>query len=138
MKLEPEAIEAFFLPETFVPINLRHGLQRYIEEGIPAGNFLEAILRNDLKGACHSGDPVTVTHLPSIVKWLWNFAPMNCHGSESSVRGWTEARQRDAMKIKEGEVDDDNDRMRDGPRRIRGQMARRTHEQRESSPDRYL
>lgn len=138
MRLEPEALEAFWMPETFVPANLRPGLQRYIEDGIPTGSFLEYVLCNDLKMACLKADPVTGQYLVSIVKWLWNYAPMDCHGSEYNVRGWMDARQRDAMRIKDGEAEDDRDRMREGPRRIRGQRIERTHEEKESSMDKYV
>lgn len=127
MKLEPEAIEAFFDTDTFVPENLRPGLKRYIEDGVPVGSFLEAVLCNDLYKAVFKVDPITFLHLVTVVRWLWNFAPMDCHGSDAKVRGWIEARQHDAHK------DDDHDRMRDTPRR-----SGRTHEQKESSQEKYI
>lgn len=101
MKITLEAAEAFDLLDTYVPVNLRHGIQKYIEHGIPPGNFLEAVLCNDLKGACFSGDPFTVKYLPTLVRWLWNYAPLNCHGADHKVRTWIEINKMDAMEAKE-------------------------------------
>lgn len=129
MKLDQEAIEAFQIPDTYVPENIRGGIERYIECGITGGNFLEAVLCNDLKGACFSADPVTVNFLPSIVRWLWNYAPHQCHGSENHVRGWVDARQHDMAQ----EVNHN-----DGPRQIRGKQPSRTHEQKESAQDKFV
>lgn len=94
--LDAEALEAMTAADTFVPENLRPGLQRFIESGIPVGSFLDAVLRNDLTNAVLRADPITFQHLPTVVRWLHNFAPANCHGNENHVVGWMDARQHDA------------------------------------------
>lgn len=98
MRLDQDAIEAFRLPDTFIPCHLRGPLQAHIERGAPVGSFLDAVLINDLKAAVFSADPITLRHLPTIVRWLWNFAPLQCHGNENHVRGWIDARQNDLRK----------------------------------------
>jgi len=101
VEIEPEAIEAFYFTDTFVPPSLRDGLIAYIEIGRSTGSFLTAVLCNNLQQAVFRADPATLPHLPTVVRWLWNFAPAQCHGSENHHRGWMDARQRDLEIEKE-------------------------------------
>lgn len=98
MNMEPEAIEAMDIDDTFIPQHLRDGIIAYIEIGRPVGNFLEGIICNDLKRAIFSAHPGVLVNVPSIVRWFWNFAPATCHGNENHYRGWIDAKQSAALK----------------------------------------
>jgi len=41
-----------------LPEGLRGGMNRYIEHRVPPGNFLTAVLSNDLRRACERADDV--------------------------------------------------------------------------------
>jgi len=73
-----------------VPEHLRGGLQRYIEQGIKPGDFLTAVLENDLMEAMGRGDLASLAGLFGLCGWLYNEAPAACHGSEAKVRKWIE------------------------------------------------
>ncbi len=79
------------MPEPIIPPHLEGGLTRYLEDGIPPGSFLEAVLSNDLKEACSRGDSESLAGLVDLVCWLYNHAPMNCWGSPERVRDWIAA-----------------------------------------------
>ena len=57
------------------------GVQRYLEHGIRPGDFLTAVLCNDLKEACGRADFTNRYLLFDIVNWLYNEAPLGSWGS---------------------------------------------------------
>ncbi len=67
------------------------GLQRWIEDGIPPGSFLTAVLENDLKHACEQADIENRYLLFDIVSWLYNESPGGCWGSPEQVEAWRAA-----------------------------------------------
>lgn len=71
-----------------VPEHTRGSLSRYIEQGIPPGDFVHSVLCNDLKGACGRADDINRCTLFDIVAWLYNCAPGTCWGSEEKVDHW--------------------------------------------------
>ena len=76
------------LVESDVPEQLHDGLVHYVGERRPVGQFLTAVLSNDLKGACARADVICQVHLHSLVFFLYNYAPGGCWGSPEHVRGW--------------------------------------------------
>jgi hypothetical protein len=73
---------------------LRAGLDRWISHGIPPGDFLVAVLCNDLNGAVRRADSENIQHLPEIVNWLREHAPLTSWGSPQAVQRWKLSRQR--------------------------------------------
>jgi hypothetical protein len=71
-----------------LPEGLRGGMNRYIEHRVPPGNFLTAVLSNDLRRACERADDVNRHLLFEIVGWLYNEAPSPCWGSPEKVAAW--------------------------------------------------
>lgn len=71
-----------------LPEHIRGGIKRYIEEKIPPGGFLTAVLSNDLVRSFASADHVNRHMMFDIVKWLYNEAPKNCWGSPERVKAW--------------------------------------------------
>lgn len=80
--------EAMNDPDTYVPNHIRDGIKNYIENGIPNGSFVTAILANDLREACGRADAWNSRALVTIVSWFWNFAPSPCWGSQEKVTAW--------------------------------------------------
>jgi len=85
--------------EFYIPERMMEGLDRYIEKGIPTGDFLYAVLSNNLWFAVNHGDEENLKNLPAYIGYLVNKAPSNCWGSPEIVKEW--------MK-KKRELDDEN------------------------------
>jgi hypothetical protein len=76
------------LIECDVPGHLHEGLIEYIAARREVGQFLRAVLSNDLKEACAYADAISSVGLKSIVLFLYNFAPGPCWGSPQHVDAW--------------------------------------------------
>jgi len=70
--------------------DLIDSLRRYVENGIPTGGFLRAILANDLKEACARADSYNRHSLFYIVEYCCNEIPSNSWGSYEKVDCWIE------------------------------------------------
>jgi len=66
----------------------KEGIERYVEQGVPLGDFLLAVLSNDLKGAFGRADDENRRDLYEIVQWCYNEIPSDCWGSPEKVRQW--------------------------------------------------
>lgn len=64
------------------------GLIEYIAARRPTGQFLRAVLSNDLKEAVARADPVSRLRLYELVVFLYNYAPGSCWGSPERVEAW--------------------------------------------------
>jgi hypothetical protein len=62
------------------------GLTRYIEEGIPPGDFLTAVLCNDLMDAIGKADSENIRNLPAYAAYLYNKAPIGSYGSRKAFK----------------------------------------------------
>lgn len=71
-----------------LPEHLQAGIRRYIEEGLPTGDFLRAVLCNDLQSAVASADWINRPRLAEIVDWLVAYAPHACWGSPRKHDDW--------------------------------------------------
>jgi hypothetical protein len=68
---------------------MHDGIYRYLEHGLQPGNFLIAVLCNDLYSACQNAD---ITNLSFLGRYgvLLNALPLACWGSEEKVNAWIE------------------------------------------------
>ena len=64
------------------------GTKRWIEDGILPGDFLQAVIRNDLTEACARADQYNIILLPEIVAWWYGEAPAASWGSPGRVKEW--------------------------------------------------
>lgn len=71
-----------------IPERMQDALKRYVHERIQPGQFLTAVLRNDLKEAVGRADDENLPLLPLYVRWLYNVAPGCCWGSPENVKEW--------------------------------------------------
>ena len=68
--------------------HLRESFRRYIEQGIPPGSFMRALLSNDLREIFARADELNGSEVRNYVMWLWNNAPAFCWGSPEAVDAW--------------------------------------------------
>jgi hypothetical protein len=71
-----------------VPESLHDGLIAHILTGRRTGDFLRAILENDLYGACARADEDNRYRLYDVVFFLTNYAPSGCWRSPEAVATW--------------------------------------------------
>lgn len=63
-------------------------LLKYVEQRIPPGSFLMAVLCNNLAEACGRADLQNRRRLFEYVQYLYNDAPSACWGSKEKVDAW--------------------------------------------------
>jgi hypothetical protein len=56
--------------------------------GLVPGDFLSAVICNDLFGAVGHADSANIKHLPAYVRFFYNVAPAQCWGSADEMRYW--------------------------------------------------
>lgn len=91
-------------PESFkgIPDYMIGGLRRYIENGIPPGSFLTAVLSNDLMGAFAKADSTNTVAMVAYARFLYAYAPHDCHGSPAKVRAWMDKGGLGLLEVYEG------------------------------------
>lgn len=68
--------------------HMLYSLKQYIEHKQPVGDFLTAVLENDLSEAVARADENNLKNLPAFVGYLYNEAPSQCWGSKKKVEEW--------------------------------------------------
>src|ERR1700682_4741600 len=82
-----------------LPDYMHDGLAEYILTGRGGGNFLTAVLENDLREACQRADENNKRKIYEYVLFLYNYAPADCWGSSAeNVARWRAHR---GMEFKE-------------------------------------
>lgn len=76
-----------------VPEHLRDGLLRYVVDRIMPGDFLRAVLSNDLMRAFSYATPESRESLRDLVFWIYNYVTSRCWGSEEKVNQWVRAKE---------------------------------------------
>ncbi len=74
---------------TMLPEHMRQAARRYIEDHELPGDFLTAVLRNDLVDAFGKADGTNITAMRTWASWLYNECPANAWGSPAKVTAWT-------------------------------------------------
>lgn len=74
-----------------LPLHMIELLELYAEEHEPVNDeFLEALLCNNLRGACQEADDQNIELIPVYVAYLHNNVPSVCWGSVDRYRAWLE------------------------------------------------
>ena len=63
-------------------------IKRYTEDHEPRGDFLRAVISNDLRNAVGYADDDNLTNLPAFVAYFHNIAPGPCWGSPEKYLAW--------------------------------------------------
>ena len=64
-----------------IPTKIKEAIDRYVQERIPPGGFLQSVLGNNLIGAFGGADDENRKALFDIVSYIYNEIPSNCWGS---------------------------------------------------------
>jgi hypothetical protein len=75
-----------------IPVYTLEGLRNYAVDRIPTGDFLHAVLANDLFGAIGRADGENIHAIRAIVTLVYNAIPASAHGSAEKVATWLEGR----------------------------------------------
>ncbi len=70
------------------PPQIVAGIRRYVDERIPPGGFVTAVLENDLKEAFARADRGNIAAMFEIVTYCYNEIPASCWGSPEAVEAW--------------------------------------------------
>ena len=65
-------------------------IDMYLNNYLPPGDFLTAVICNDLKGAVGRADDFNIRNIPAIVAYFYNEAPSISWGSKEKMKAWLE------------------------------------------------
>lgn len=71
--------------------DIRASLDRYAKNGVPVGDFLTAVLANDLMESAGRADDYNRHTLFESCTYVYNEMPSLCHGSREAVAKWIAA-----------------------------------------------
>jgi len=75
----------------YIPERMGGGITRYILNRIEPGDFLCAIIENDLREAFGRADDENLRNIAAYVSYFYNEAPAACWGSRNAIKYWTGA-----------------------------------------------
>lgn len=78
-----------------IPERMWGGIERYIEQGMVPGDFLSAVICNDLQEAVGRSDDENINLLAVYIAYFYNVAPSQCWGSPEKMKAWIQ-RHKDA------------------------------------------
>ena len=73
-------------------------LKRYAQDGVPTGDFLRAVLANDLTTAALSADEDNLAAMGEIAAYCYYSLPFSSMGSYKKVDAWTAEKRKDRAK----------------------------------------
>lgn len=68
-----------------IPLNILNSLKHYVWFGQPPGDFVRAVLCNDLLSAIGRADEASLVAIKPICQYVYNALPSECHGSAQKV-----------------------------------------------------
>ena len=88
MTLE-DKINNFTFNGESIPDHMIEGIVMYIEHGVIPGDFLQAVISNDLKGAARHADHANLPRLHVYAALLYNIFPASSQGSKEIMMSWS-------------------------------------------------
>jgi hypothetical protein len=79
--------------EKRIPEKFKDALLLYANYGVPTGNFLRAILSNDLIEAVGRADHLTIDIIPALAFFVSNHLPKASHGSREKYDAWVRTKK---------------------------------------------
>lgn len=73
-----------------IPERMMDGINRYVEYGIIPGDFLQAVIRNNLHDAFSFADDENFENLAAFAGYFHNEVPSNAWGSTKRMLQWAE------------------------------------------------
>lgn len=71
-----------------IPTHMHDGIYNWIKYGYAPGDFLTAVLKNDLMEAMGRADEVNRLAMWDWCTYLYSYAPRGCFGSPASFSEW--------------------------------------------------
>ena len=84
-----------YIDYSIIPEHMVDSVKRYLEAGIKPGDFLTAVLENNLTESFARADSINQTHMLDWVKFLYNELPMSCWGSQEKVKNWIDKKRKE-------------------------------------------
>lgn len=76
-----------------IPQRTIDSLTRYLEDGVPTGGFMEAVLSNNLMESFGRADDENREALFEITRYIYNNLPSVCHWSKERYEAWIESKR---------------------------------------------
>ena len=76
-----------------LPPAIKEKIDAYVQDHRPVGDFLRAVIENDLWRAVGRADDENLAALPAIVGYLYNECDYKCWGSPEAYRLWSQQRK---------------------------------------------
>lgn len=77
--------------ESLIPAHMVEGVCTYVEQGIPPGGFLRAVLENNLVQSAVRADLSNRQRLVEYAQLVYWELPSGCHGSKADVDDWVKS-----------------------------------------------
>jgi hypothetical protein len=71
-----------------IPERTKASIDRYVKDHMPTGDFLYAVLTNNLTESIGRADDENGAALKEIVQYIYNEIPWGCWGSPERVKRW--------------------------------------------------
>ena len=71
-----------------IPVHMLEDLNRYATDHVVSGNFLYALLSNDLSQSFAYADSETRDAMYDYVQYVYNYLPISSWGSKEKVNEW--------------------------------------------------
>ena len=71
-----------------IPEWTKQTIDNYVHKGWEPGDFVRAVMANDLMASYSRADDNNTRHMVDIVRYVYNKTPVNCHGSYKIVEDW--------------------------------------------------
>lgn len=71
-----------------LPVRVRLGMRRYVEQGISPGEFLTAVIENNLVMAVAHADDINFPRIKDFKEFLYNEMPTASWGSKKKRLAW--------------------------------------------------
>ncbi len=71
-----------------IPRDIHASLERYVNDRVPPGGFLYAVLCNDLEQTLARADEDNLAALKNIVTYVVMHLPRTCRGNSVAIRRW--------------------------------------------------
>lgn len=80
--------DKFKFRDFFIPGYMHDSIEEYVQLGVKPGDFLCAVISNNLKEAVMYADDINLSNLPAYVNYFYNYAPLECWGSRIEMERW--------------------------------------------------
>lgn len=84
--------------EFYIQDHMMEAIKRYVEDGIKPGDFLQAIICNDLKETIWRADEKNQKNLTAFVAYFYNEVPASIYGTKEKMETWINFKQEEREK----------------------------------------